>query len=87
MLVAVGLITFVTAVNEISGVVLLAATNVRTLALLSLDYLTGIQPEKEVAAVLTTIMTVLCIGVALIARSFGISLGADAAVARRTKDT
>jgi iron(III) transport system permease protein len=76
MLIAVGLMTFVTAVNEISGVVLLASTNVRTLALLSLDYLTGVQTEKETAAVLTTIMTVLCVGVALVARSFGISIGA-----------
>lgn len=78
MLVAVGLITFVTAVNEISGVVLLASTNVRTLALLSLDYLTGTHTDRETAAVLTTMMTLLCVGVALVARSFGISLGAGA---------
>ncbi len=78
MLVAIGLMTFVTAVNEISGVVLLASTDTRTLSLLSLDYLTGIQPEKEVAAVLATMMTVLCIGVALAARGLGITLGTNA---------
>ena len=68
MLVAVGLMTFVTAVNEVSGVVLLASTDTRTLSLLSLGYLTGSFSEKESAAVVTTIMILLCVGVALVAR-------------------
>lgn len=76
MLIGVALMTFVTALNEVSGVVLLASTDVRTLSLLSLDYLMGSQPQREAAAVVTTIMLVLCVGVALVARSFGISLGA-----------
>lgn len=77
MLVGVGLMTFVAAVNEVSGVVLLASTDMRTLSLLSLDYLLGTQPQRESAAVVTIIMLVLCVGVALIARSFGIRLGAS----------
>ncbi len=77
MLVGVGLMTFVAAVNEVSGVVLLASTDMRTLSLLSLDYLLGTQPQREAAAVVTIIMLVLCVGVALIARSFGIRLGAS----------
>jgi ABC-type Fe3+ transport system permease subunit len=76
MLIAVGLLTFVTAVNEVSGVVLLASTETRTLSLLSLGYLLGSSPEKESAAVVTTIMILLCVGVALIARAFGIQLAA-----------
>jgi iron(III) transport system permease protein len=76
MLIGVALMVFVTAVNEVSGVVLLASTDVRTLSLLSLDYLLGGSPSREAAAVVTTIMVILCVGVALIARSFGISLGA-----------
>jgi iron(III) transport system permease protein len=75
MLVAVGLMTFVTAVNEVSGVVLLASTDTRTLSLMSLDYLVGARLNKEAAAVITTIMILLCIGVALGARAFGINLG------------
>jgi ABC-type Fe3+ transport system permease subunit len=74
MLIAVGLMTFVTAVNEVSGVVLLASTDTRTLSLLSLGYLTGSFPEKESAAVVTTIMILLCVGVALVARQFGLRL-------------
>ena len=85
MLVAVGLITFVTAVNEISGIVLLASTDVRTLALLSLDYLTGTHTNRETAAVLTTIMTLLCVGVALAVRSFGITFGGASAAAPRAQ--
>jgi iron(III) transport system permease protein len=77
MLIGVGLMTFVAAVNEVSGVVLLASTDMRTLSLLSLDYLLGTQPRRESAAVVTIIMLVLCVGVALIARSFGIRLGAS----------
>ncbi len=77
MLVGVALMTFVGAVNEISGVVLLASTDVRTLSLLSLDYLVGTSPQREAAAVVTIIMLVLCVGVALFARAFGIRLGAS----------
>ena len=76
MLIAVGLMTFVTAVNEVSGVVLLASSDLRTLSLLSLDYIMGGRPQKEAAAVVTIVMLVLCVGVALIARGFGIRLGA-----------
>lgn len=76
MLIAVGLMTFVTAVNEVSGVVLLASADLRTLSLLSLDYIMGGRPQKEAAAVVTIVMLVLCVGVALIARAFGIRLGA-----------
>jgi iron(III) transport system permease protein len=77
MLVGVGLMTFVAAVNEVSGVVLLASTDTRTLSLLSLDYLLGTQPQRETAAAVTIVMLTLCVGVALIARTFGIRLGAS----------
>jgi iron(III) transport system permease protein len=86
MLVAVGLMTFVTAVNEVSGVVLLASTDTRTLSLTSLDYLVGARVNKEAAAVITTIMILLCIGVALGARAFGINLGEVGAGRRAARD-
>jgi iron(III) transport system permease protein len=73
-LIAVALMTFISAVNEVSGIVMLASTDTRTLSLLALDYLTG-RGEKEVAAVVITIITLLGVGVALIARSFGLQLG------------
>ena len=77
ILVGVALMTFVGAVNEVSGVVLLASTDVRTLSLLSLDYLVGATPSRESAAVVTTIMLIMCVAVALISRMFGIRLGAS----------
>ncbi len=71
MLIGVALMTFVGAVNEISGVVLLASTDVRTLSLLSLDYLLGTTPQREAAAVVTTIMLLLLQrAYALTARAF-----------------
>jgi len=76
MLIGVGLMTFVAAINEVSGVVLLASTDVRTLSLLSLDYLVGQTPRREAAAVVTTLIVILCICVASISRVFGIGLSA-----------
>jgi iron(III) transport system permease protein len=73
-LIAVALMTFISAVNEVSGIVMLASTDTRTLSLLALDYLTG-RGEKEVAAVVITIITLMGVGVALIARTFGLQLG------------
>jgi len=75
MMIAVALMTFVAAVTEVSGVILLASTNTQTLSLLSLGYLTGRDASTEAAAVVTCVMVMLSIGVALISRAFGIRLG------------
>jgi iron(III) transport system permease protein len=58
--------------------VLLASTETRTLSLLSLSYVLASSSGKENAAVVTTIMILLCVGVALGARAFGIRLGEGA---------
>jgi iron(III) transport system permease protein len=71
MLIAVGLMTCVTAINEVSGVILLASVETRTLSLLSLDYLVGQRAEKEAAAVVTTIIVLLASAIALVARHIG----------------
>ena len=71
MLIAVGLMTCVTAINEVSGVILLASVETRTLSLLSLDYLVGQRAEKEAAAVVTTIIVLLAATVTLVARRIG----------------
>lgn len=75
MFLAVFLITFVTAINEISAVVLLASTDTRTLSLLSLGYIAGSVSSKESAACVTTVMIVLSLGVAFLARLFGVRMG------------
>jgi iron(III) transport system permease protein len=79
MLVAVGLMTCVTAINEVSGVILLASVETRTLSLLSLDYLVGQRAEKEAAAVVTTIIVFLAVVITLVARRIGVARLADAA--------
>src|SRR5207253_8531362 len=71
MLITVGLMTFVTAMNEISGVVLLAAAGTRTLSLLSLDLLSSQHAQKEAASVVTTLIVLLSVAVTLIARRVG----------------
>ena len=81
MLIAVALMTFVTAVTEVSGVVLLASTDTQTLSLLSLGYMLGRDASRESAAVITSVMVLLCIGVALGARTFGIRLGEGSSAA------
>jgi iron(III) transport system permease protein len=75
VLVAVALIVLITALNEVSGVVLLASTDTRTLSLLSLDYLTGSPSDRESAAVVIVIVSMLAIGIALFARILGVRLG------------
>ena len=66
--------TFIAAVNEVSGIIMLAAVDTRTLSLLALDYMVG-RGQKEVASVVITIVTLMGVGVALAARKFGVSLG------------
>jgi iron(III) transport system permease protein len=73
MLVAVGLMTCVTAINEVSGVILLASVQTRTLSLLALDFLAGQRAEKEAAAVVTTIIVLVAVALTLVARRIGAS--------------
>ena len=75
ILVTIGLVIFISAVRDVSTVLLLAAPGTRTLALLSLDYI--VTGRLEEAAVITSLVIVLAIGTALIARSFGSRMGLD----------
>src|SRR5712691_1941439 len=72
-LVTVALIGFISAVRDISTVVLLGSSQSRTLALLSLDFAYSGQFEKAtVVAILTVVMVVVA---AALARRFGGKLG------------
>lgn len=77
MLIVAGLMTCLTALNEVSGVILLASVQTRTLSLLALDYLVGQRAEKEAAAVVTTIIVLLAVGLTLVARRIGAADLAD----------
>ena len=78
MLLGVGLITFVAAMNEVSGIILLASVETRTLSLLTLDFLIGAGGSKEAAAVLTIVTMFIAIGAVLVGRRFGLKLTTNA---------
>jgi iron(III) transport system permease protein len=86
MLVAVGLMTCVTAINEVSGVILLASVHTRTLSLLALDFLVGQRAEKEAAAVVTTIIVLLAVALTLVARRLGTSRLVDSGTEPQGQD-
>jgi iron(III) transport system permease protein len=72
-LVVVGTLKFLFAARATSNIILLANTNTQTLSLLTLAYVT--QGARESAAVVTVLITVLTVGVAIVARVVGLNLG------------
>ena len=77
MLLGVGLITFIATLNEVSGVILLADIQTKTLSLLTLDFLIGAGGSRESAAVITIVIMFLAIGAVVVGRRFGLKLNAD----------
>ncbi|MEE8519323.1 MAG: iron ABC transporter permease [Dehalococcoidia bacterium] len=73
MLIAVALLTFISALNEVSGIILLASVETRTLSLLTLDLV--FNGEREAAAVITTFIVLMGVGMALLGRRLGFRLG------------
>jgi iron(III) transport system permease protein len=71
---AVGVIIFLTAMKEISAIILLYSTDTRVLSLLMLEHYIGHSPEK--AMVVGTIITALVMVTALAARHVGLRIGA-----------
>lgn len=70
---ALGVIVFLTAMKDISTIILLYSTDTRVLSLLMLEHYIGHSPEK--AMVVGTIITVIVIVMALAARRFGMRVG------------
>jgi iron(III) transport system permease protein len=79
MLLTVGLITFIAAVNEVSAVVLLADVQTETLSLLSLRYLASMSSQRGAASVVILVITFMSVGIALVARALGLRLDVEAA--------
>lgn len=73
MLIVVALLTFISAINEVSGIVMLAGVGTQTLSLMALDFITGGR-FKEAAAIINIIIMALGVGTALVARRFGLHL-------------
>jgi ABC-type Fe3+ transport system permease subunit len=60
-------------VQATSNIILLANSNTQTLSLLTLSYVT--QGQRETAAVVTVLVTLLTVSVAILARRLGLNLG------------
>lgn len=72
-MVMVGVIKFMFAAQNTSGIILLATSETRTLSLLALDQIAA--GYREVASITVIFYTTLTLGVALIARSLGLKVG------------
>lgn len=72
-LLVVGLMTFISAINEVSGIIMLAGAGSRTLSLMALDFIIGGR-FREAAAIINLIIMALGLGTAFVARRFGLRL-------------
>ena len=72
-MVMVGVIKFMFAAQHASSIILLATSETRTLILLALDQV--FSGHREVASITVVFIMALTLGVALIARSFGLKVG------------
>jgi len=72
-MVMVGVIKFMFAAQHNSAIILLATSETRTLSLLALDQVAA--GYREVASITIIMVTLLTLGLAIVARSFGLKVG------------
>ncbi len=72
-LILVGVMNFISATRDVTTIVLLATAETKTLALLTLDFVS--EGLRESAAVMAVVIALLTSGVALIARLVGLQVG------------
>jgi iron(III) transport system permease protein len=72
-MVLVGVLKFMFAAQHTSSIILLATSETRTLSLLALDQVAA--GYREVASITVIFIMLLTLGVALVARSFGLKVG------------
>ncbi len=72
-MVLVGVLKFMFAAQHTSSIILLATSETRTLSLLALDQVAA--GYREVASITVILIMLLTLGVALVARSFGLKVG------------
>ena len=72
----IGTLNFVTAASTTASIILLASRDTITLSILGLEWGSGDQgSRREAAAIVSLIIMALTVGVALVARAFGLKLG------------
>jgi iron(III) transport system permease protein len=74
-LILLGVMHFVIAAQATSHVVLLATRDTITLSLLALEFASGGTAQREEAGIIGLIIVLMTVGVALVARGFGLKLG------------
>jgi iron(III) transport system permease protein len=71
----IGTLNFVTAANTTSSIILLADRSTRTLSILALEFASPDIGMREEASIVSICLIVLTVGIASIARAFGLRLG------------
>ena len=74
-LILLGTLNFVTAASATSGVILLASRDTITLSILALEWASADWGRREAASIALLFISGLTLGVAMIARKFGLDLG------------
>jgi iron(III) transport system permease protein len=74
-LVLIGIMHFVITAQSTSNVVLLATRDTITLSLLALEFASGGTTQREEAGIIGLVIVLMTVGVALVARRFGMRLG------------
>jgi iron(III) transport system permease protein len=74
-MILIGTMHFVIAAQATSHIVLLATRDTITLSLLALEFASGGTTQREEAGIIGLIIVLMTVGVALVARAFGMKLG------------
>jgi iron(III) transport system permease protein len=74
-LILIGTLNFVTAANTTSSIILLADRSTRTLSILALEFASPDIGMREEASIISIFLIVLTVGIATVARAFGLRLG------------
>ena len=71
----IGTLNFVTAANTTSSIILIADRSTRTLSILALEFASPDMGMREEASIISIFLIVLTVGIASLARVFGLRLG------------
>ena len=74
-LILLGTLNFVAAASATSSVILLASRETQTLSILALEWATPEWGKREAASICLLFITAMTLGVAMLARRFGLDLG------------
>jgi ABC-type Fe3+ transport system permease subunit len=74
-MILIGIMHFVITAQATSHIVLLATRDTITLSLLALEFASGGTAQREEAGIIGLLIVLMTVGVALVARAFGMNVG------------